>query len=135
MDESWYVTPPACFTRASPIHVETSPLEDLLIEHPSMSVYRSVKHPIKHDTPLISPITFEEMGETTIHVSATNATRVISQHTHKQNGNIGNIGNAPHKPQYRITNSDKKIDIVQYRSAQKVKTFIVQNITLGDKIT
>lgn len=41
MDESWYVTPPACFTQPGPVHVETSPLEDLLIEHPSMSVYRS----------------------------------------------------------------------------------------------
>ncbi|XP_014205933.1 uncharacterized protein LOC106637583 [Copidosoma floridanum] len=39
MDESWYVTPPACFTRPGPVHVETSPLENLLIEHPSMSVY------------------------------------------------------------------------------------------------
>ncbi|KAJ8684274.1 hypothetical protein QAD02_020066 [Eretmocerus hayati] len=41
MDESWYVTPPACFTQPGPVHVESSPLEDLLIEHPSMSVYRA----------------------------------------------------------------------------------------------
>lgn len=41
LDESWYVTPPACFTQPGPVHVETSPLEDLLIEHPSMSVYRA----------------------------------------------------------------------------------------------
>lgn len=41
LDESWYVTPPACFTQLGPVHVETSPLEDLLIEHPSMSVYRA----------------------------------------------------------------------------------------------
>ncbi|XP_069508387.1 tumor protein p53-inducible nuclear protein 2 isoform X1 [Ambystoma mexicanum] len=41
MDESWFVTPPPCFTAEGPgpVSVESSPLEDLLIEHPSMSVY------------------------------------------------------------------------------------------------
>ncbi|XP_056404576.1 tumor protein p53-inducible nuclear protein 2 isoform X1 [Hyla sarda] len=41
MDESWFVTPPPCFTAEGPGHnaVGSSPLEDLLIEHPSMSVY------------------------------------------------------------------------------------------------
>ncbi|XP_048838645.1 tumor protein p53-inducible nuclear protein 2 isoform X2 [Brienomyrus brachyistius] len=38
MDESWFVTPPACFT-AEGATAESSPIEDLLIEHPSMSVY------------------------------------------------------------------------------------------------
>lgn len=40
MEESWFVTPPPCFTSAGPVHMETSPLENLLIEHPSMSVYQ-----------------------------------------------------------------------------------------------
>ncbi|KAK7877739.1 hypothetical protein WMY93_030553 [Mugilogobius chulae] len=39
LEESWFVTPPACFTRAQPLPLEPSPLENLLIEHPSMSVY------------------------------------------------------------------------------------------------
>ncbi|XP_066090698.1 tumor protein p53-inducible nuclear protein 2 isoform X1 [Saccopteryx bilineata] len=43
MDESWFVTPPACFTaegpELGPTRLQSSPLEDLLIEHPSMSVY------------------------------------------------------------------------------------------------
>lgn len=51
MEESWYVTPPACFTRAGPVNVETSPFEDLLIEHPSMSVYRATASPVAPDTP------------------------------------------------------------------------------------
>ncbi|KAK2851507.1 hypothetical protein Q5P01_007783 [Channa striata] len=38
MDESWFVTPPPCFT-AEGATAEASPMEDLLIEHPSMSVY------------------------------------------------------------------------------------------------
>ncbi|XP_031346218.1 tumor protein p53-inducible nuclear protein 1 [Photinus pyralis] len=40
MEDSWFVTPPPCFTSAGPVHMETSPLENLLIEHPSMSVYQ-----------------------------------------------------------------------------------------------
>lgn len=40
LEESWFVTPPPCFTgRGSQPALETSPLENLLIEHPSMSVY------------------------------------------------------------------------------------------------
>ncbi|KAL1130986.1 hypothetical protein AAG570_012227 [Ranatra chinensis] len=39
LEESWFITPPPCFTSTGPVRVETSPLENLLIEHPSMSVY------------------------------------------------------------------------------------------------
>lgn len=41
LEESWFVTPPPCFTAGAlaSMEVETSPLENLLIEHPSMSVY------------------------------------------------------------------------------------------------
>ncbi|XP_069477478.1 tumor protein p53-inducible nuclear protein 1 isoform X1 [Ambystoma mexicanum] len=41
LEESWFVTPPPCFTAGglTTIKVETSPMENLLIEHPSMSVY------------------------------------------------------------------------------------------------
>ncbi|XP_054841351.1 tumor protein p53-inducible nuclear protein 1 isoform X2 [Eublepharis macularius] len=41
IEESWFITPPPCFTAGglTAIKVETSPMENLLIEHPSMSVY------------------------------------------------------------------------------------------------
>ncbi|XP_067856388.1 tumor protein p53-inducible nuclear protein 2 isoform X1 [Heptranchias perlo] len=41
LEESWFVTPPPCFTAEgqNEVQVESSPLENLLIEHPSMSVY------------------------------------------------------------------------------------------------
>uniref|UniRef100_G3Q0P9 Tumor protein p53 inducible nuclear protein 1 n=1 Tax=Gasterosteus aculeatus TaxID=69293 RepID=G3Q0P9_GASAC len=41
LHESWFVTPPPCFTGRGvpPALLEASPLENLLIEHPSMSVY------------------------------------------------------------------------------------------------
>lgn len=44
MEESWFVTPPPCFTSTGPINMEHSPFEDLLIEHPSMSVYHSIRN-------------------------------------------------------------------------------------------
>ncbi|XP_067093919.1 tumor protein p53-inducible nuclear protein 1 [Osmerus mordax] len=46
LEESWFVTPPPCFTGrgSKPILLETSPLENLLIEHPSMSVYAAARH-------------------------------------------------------------------------------------------
>lgn len=42
-NESWIITPPPCFLAGgtSPTNIEMSPLENLLIEHPSMSVYNS----------------------------------------------------------------------------------------------
>ncbi|KAK9293382.1 hypothetical protein QLX08_011660 [Tetragonisca angustula] len=55
LEESWYLTPPPCFTRAGPVNVETSPLEDLLIEHPSMSVYRATASPVAPETPPPTP--------------------------------------------------------------------------------
>jgi hypothetical protein len=42
MDESWFLTPPSSFSSAS-IQLESSPIENLLIEHPSMSVYHNIR--------------------------------------------------------------------------------------------
>ncbi|PWA24977.1 hypothetical protein CCH79_00015461 [Gambusia affinis] len=58
LEESWFVTPPPCFTGhgGQPVLLETSPLENLLIEHPSMSVYahhsppRLARDPMPHHT-------------------------------------------------------------------------------------
>lgn len=46
LEESWFITPPPCFTAGgrAPVLLETSPLENLLIEHPSMSVYAVHNH-------------------------------------------------------------------------------------------
>ncbi|KAL5291638.1 TP53INP1 family protein [Megaselia abdita] len=43
MEESWFLTPPPIFTSTGPINIELSPFENLLIEHPSMSVYHSIR--------------------------------------------------------------------------------------------
>ena len=47
IEESWFVTPPPCFNSLSnPIIIETTPFENLLIEHPSMSVFGPTLPPI-----------------------------------------------------------------------------------------
>lgn len=45
MDDSWFLTPPECFISLDErsVLLETSPFENLLIEHPSMSVYYDYK--------------------------------------------------------------------------------------------
>lgn len=45
LGESWIVAPPPCFTGTGNVaELAASPLENLLIEHPSMSVYRRTEH-------------------------------------------------------------------------------------------
>ncbi|KAL9974399.1 hypothetical protein ACROYT_G011424 [Oculina patagonica] len=53
LEESWYVTPPPCFEASGlfPEGLEASPMEDLLIEHPSMSVYGPG---VRRDSPSVS---------------------------------------------------------------------------------
>nr|CAD7443434.1 unnamed protein product [Timema bartmani] len=51
LEESWFVTPPPCFTSEGPVHMETSPFENLLIEHPSMSVYQHSSSPVTYVPP------------------------------------------------------------------------------------
>lgn len=43
MEESWFVTPPSCFTSQGPICLETSPFENLLIEHPRYDLFYKLK--------------------------------------------------------------------------------------------
>lgn len=45
MEDSWFLTPPECFINFNDgsVRLESSPLENLLIEHPSMSVYCDYK--------------------------------------------------------------------------------------------
>lgn len=124
MDESWYVTPPACFTRASPVHVEKSPLEDLLIEHPSMSVYRAAAPPTIPDTPPLTPDSFEEIEMTENSVPVSNALCVLPKQTLKHSRITNKNVETPRKPSirdYKAAHSDKSDEIFQLRSAQKIR--------------
>ncbi|XP_042562267.1 tumor protein p53-inducible nuclear protein 1 isoform X2 [Clupea harengus] len=64
LEESWFITPPPCFTAGgrNPVLLETSPLENLLIEHPSMSVYAF--HNPRHVT---RPLAKESSCEPSLH--------------------------------------------------------------------
>lgn len=54
MEGSWFVTPPPCFTHPNTFTLETSPLEDILIEHPSVSVFSPRPAPLELDSPMVS---------------------------------------------------------------------------------
>lgn len=72
--EPWVVAPPPCFTGSqlgSSEPMASSPLENLLIEHPSMSVYYSVPssalpstHPLFSLPHIADPSTEKEAGQT-----------------------------------------------------------------------
>lgn len=70
MDESWFVTPPPCFT-AEGATAEASPMEDLLIEHPSMSVYVS-----SNNLSMVSNSNLSVVGEESIVTLASSVSRV-----------------------------------------------------------
>ncbi|XP_008291868.1 uncharacterized protein tp53inp2b isoform X2 [Stegastes partitus] len=70
MDESWFVTPPPCFT-AEGATAEASPMEDLLIEHPSMSVYVS-----PNNLSMVSNSNLSVVGEESIVSLASSVSRV-----------------------------------------------------------
>lgn len=83
LEESWYITPPSCFnaSQADSSSLETSPLENLLIEHPSMSVYgptQALWDDVDDDS--------RSTGEQTPEDSQNEADRAIEQngHTHRR---------------------------------------------------
>ncbi|KAM4562093.1 uncharacterized protein tp53inp2b isoform 1-T4 [Odontesthes bonariensis] len=73
MDESWFVTPPPCFT-AEGATAEASPMEDLLIEHPSMSVYVS-----PNNLSMVSNSNLSMVGEESMVSLASSVSRVAEQ--------------------------------------------------------
>ncbi|XP_076237469.1 tumor protein p53 inducible nuclear protein [Calliopsis andreniformis] len=124
LEESWYVTPPACFTRAGPVNVETSPLEDLLIEHPSMSVYRATASPVAPDTPPPTPDAPEERDaeEDVLPPVVSGATAAASLELSPERTEDDQPSRRPAihdgRPAVGRVRTEKRI--VQLRSAQKV---------------
>jgi hypothetical protein len=62
MDDSWFLTPPECFSSLSTIQLESSPLENLLIEHPSMSVYGKLKKKALTNADVFDDLVIVELG-------------------------------------------------------------------------
>ncbi|ESP02602.1 hypothetical protein LOTGIDRAFT_237919 [Lottia gigantea] len=62
--ESWIVTPPPCFAaKRKDSIVSEHPLENLLIEHPSMSVYNSICDSTVSEISMVSSVSSESMTE------------------------------------------------------------------------
>ncbi|XP_033178283.1 tumor protein p53-inducible nuclear protein 2 isoform X3 [Bombus impatiens] len=125
LEESWYVTPPACFTRAGPVNVETSPLEDLLIEHPSMSVYRATAPSIAPETPPPTPDAPEERGveeDALPNVASSAPVTATPASPERAPGRSQNGQQATRRPDTRDERPRARTEkrIVQLRSAQKV---------------
>ena len=70
LEESWFMDPPPCFNSLTqPVMIETTPLENLLIEHPSMSVFGPSLPPIDHrsshsDSSTLLPTDMSSNGST-----------------------------------------------------------------------
>ncbi|XP_014483989.1 PREDICTED: tumor protein p53-inducible nuclear protein 2 [Dinoponera quadriceps] len=140
LEESWYVTPPACFTQVGPVIVETSPMENLLIEHPSMSVYRATTSHVTPDTPPPTPDTAEELEEpvgffllpfalmSSTSTLSTSSTSLDSSPDRDRNPDLNDLNEFAHRtaihddrPLTSEWNDENRVRITnQLRSAQKV---------------
>ncbi|XP_054164557.1 tumor protein p53-inducible nuclear protein 1-like [Oppia nitens] len=79
MDESWFITPPPCFNSlCNTVIVETTPLENLLIEHPSISVFGPSLPPIDHRS-LHSDQTLPHTSSTPSTVMSSNDSNLVTQ--------------------------------------------------------
>ncbi|CAG2180785.1 unnamed protein product, partial [Oppiella nova] len=91
MEESWFVTPPPCFNSLSnPVIIETTPLENLLIEHPSMSVFGPSLPPIDQRSPhsdqtlTPSPPTDTSSSDTTVQTQSRRQMRQLRRQQQQQ---------------------------------------------------
>lgn len=143
MEGSWFVTPPACFTQACPENVETSPLEDLLIEHPSMSVYRASNSifnesflssvlraapPLIAEDPELSRITQAEFIINMINGFTLERRRAIANRDHQRNDNHHRCANISE----RSARNEEDLRVAQRHSAQKVgiTIFLLEGATI-----
>ncbi|EFN85339.1 uncharacterized protein LOC105182444 [Harpegnathos saltator] len=136
LEESWYVTPPACFTQVGPVIVETSPMENLLIEHPSMSVYRATTSHVAPDTPPPTPDTAEELEEpvgillvplalmSSTSTLSTSSTSLDSSPDRNRNSDLNEFAHRTtihdDRPLMSERNDNRVRITNQFRSAQKV---------------
>lgn len=78
MEESWYVTPPPCFTSIGPINMEASPFENLLIEHPRLVIFVLNTHGQVHSQKIFPKPRFSHT--TTHHTPHTQLQTAHAQH-------------------------------------------------------
>ncbi|ENN77589.1 tumor protein p53-inducible nuclear protein 2 [Dendroctonus ponderosae] len=128
MEESWFVTPPPCFSsQTGPVQLRTSPLENLLIEHPSMSVYQRTgsRHPHLH-----SPAR-SNASEGAIVVEE----EVMEDSTVAEGSMV--VYCRPHSPARRarptvLVSGIHEVQLLKHRQAQKIQTKkVAKQLTRG----
>ena len=104
LEESWLVTPPPCFTAGgtSPEHMQSSPMEDLLIEHPSMSVYTARGRP--GSTGADSELSSEDDSV----VNPPEPTAVLAQPVHRPHAVAAHAGLTAHVKAVKIMQAAEK---------------------------
>ena len=135
-EESWFLTPPPCFTSEGPVHMETSPLENLLIEHPSMSVYQHssssshcfLPHPRHRSsstgTAPPSPASSEDSESPTSLAEA--------EHSMDRTPTTVQVSARPRQAVYSLQQQQEK-QCLQIRSAQKVRLLTPTDLMRGKR--
>ncbi|XP_018333851.1 tumor protein p53-inducible nuclear protein 1 [Agrilus planipennis] len=121
IDESWYITPPPCFTSAGPIVMETSPLENLLIEHPSMSVYHQHSqrgnHYVRHNLETVPVFSVEKLVEDeTLETREAPVQQVQDRRPRNDRTSL-----VPHR---------SRLDIIKQEEKQRLKTKQAQKVQI-----
>ena len=105
LEESWLVTPPPCFTAGgtSPEHVQSSPMEDLLIEHPSMSVYTAPRR-----RPGSTGIDSAASSDDDSDARLPEPMAVLVQPVHRPHAVAAHVGLTPHVKSVKIMQAAEK---------------------------
>ncbi|XP_060776670.1 tumor protein p53-inducible nuclear protein 1 [Neoarius graeffei] len=129
LEDGWFITPPPCFTAGGrgPVILETSPLENLLIEHPSMSVYavhsshqRQLKENACEPSILRSEVQCRPSHGTGYYAAAFNATRA-SFLKQAKNGRLAQRIRDNVQRQQLSRNALRRLNLLRVGGARKAK--------------
>ncbi|XP_031175279.1 tumor protein p53-inducible nuclear protein 1 [Sander lucioperca] len=121
LEESWFVTPPPCFTGrgSQPGLLETSPLENLLIEHPSMSVYAH------HSTPRLTLDTLPRSLDLELGLLPEDAPAALTPSAGKEKGRR-TLDGPRHRPEVAVVQRRSNLHSACYVAALSARAGLLQ---------
>ncbi|XP_010754818.3 tumor protein p53-inducible nuclear protein 1 [Larimichthys crocea] len=121
LEESWFVTPPPCFTGrgSKPVLLETSPLENLLIEHPSMSVYAH------HSPPRLSLDPLPRSLDLELGLLPGNMSSAPTASGGKEKGRRG-LDGPRHRPEVAVVQRRSSLHSACYAAALSARSGVLQ---------
>lgn len=124
LEESWFVTPPPCFTGrgSQPVLLETSPLENLLIEHPSMSVYAH------HSPPRLSLDPLPRSLDLELGLLPGNVPAALTPSAGKEKSRHA-LDGSRHRPEVAVVQRRSSLHSACYAAALSTRTGILQQRT------